>query len=62
MVLPEGSRKKQAEMGQDRLFNPLRGRFPYRQVVNSLCLVLVEVPLCLHVRVIYDFLQGPQWV
>lgn len=31
-------------------------------MVNALCLVLVEVPLCIWMRVIYTFLQGPQWV
>lgn len=61
-VLTEGSRKKQAEVGWDWLFNPLCSSFPYRQVVNSLCLVLMELLLCICLRVIYTFLQGPQWV
>lgn len=31
-------------------------------MVNALCSVLVEVPLCIWMHVIYTFLQGPQWV
>lgn len=31
-------------------------------MVNALCSVLVEVPLCICMHVIYTFLQGPQWV
>lgn len=47
-------------MGWNRLFNPLCSSFPSRWVVNSPCLVLMEVLLCICMCIVYTLLQGPQ--